>query len=134
MCLHRLQAHHRAAWVQAFCVLRSHNQQAVLLRAAALPAGWSQSPTGFRDGCCQCYIPYTAAGAVRPRPPCAPAVPALRALYTLDDIVDIGKIAFTIAIVENLNRLASQQLVRKAKVGHVRAARRTIYGEEAQSV
>lgn len=64
------------------------------------------------------------------------AHPALRrclhhALYTLDNIVDIGKITLTIAIVENLNRLASQQLVRKAKVRHIRTAGRAINREEA---
>lgn len=55
------------------------------------------------------------------------------ALYALDNIVNMGKIALAVAIVENLNRLANQQLVCKAKFRHIRTTCRTINREEAQA-
>ena len=49
------------------------------------------------------------------------------------NIVDVGKVAHTVAIVENLNGLTLHQLVGKAEIGHVWTACRTIDGEEAKS-
>ena len=51
----------------------------------------------------------------------------------LNDIIHIGEVAATIAIVENLDGVTLQQLIGKAKVGHVRAAGRAIDREEAQT-
>ena len=51
----------------------------------------------------------------------------------LDNIIHISKVALAVTIVENLNCLAFQQLVGKAKVRHVRATSRAIHREEAQA-
>ena len=48
-----------------------------------------------------------------------------------DDIIDVSEIALALAVVEYLDSLAGLKLVRKAKVGHVRAARGTIHRKEA---
>lgn len=51
-------------------------------------------------------------------------------LYTLNNVIHISEITLTISIIENLNRLALQQLIGKSKVRHVRSARRTIHRKE----
>ena len=55
---------------------------------------------------------------------------AHNALY---DIIYIGEVATAVAIVEYLDGFALQQLVGKAKVGHIGTTGRTIDGEEAQT-
>ena len=53
--------------------------------------------------------------------------------YTLYNIINIGKIAFTIAIVEYFNSLALHKFISKTKVSHVGATCWTIYCKETQS-
>ena len=55
------------------------------------------------------------------------------ALYAFYDIVYVGEVSLAVAVVKDFNGFSCQQLVGEAKVGHVRTACRTIYGEEAQS-
>ena len=54
-------------------------------------------------------------------------------LHALYDIIDIGKVAFAVSVVENLNLFALHQLIRKPKVGHIRATSRAINRKEAQT-
>ena len=49
------------------------------------------------------------------------------------DIVHVGKIAATVAVVVNLDGLAFQQFIGKPKVGHVGPSCGTIHGEEPQA-
>ena len=49
------------------------------------------------------------------------------------DVIDIGEIAAAVAVVVDLDGLALEQLVREAEIGHVRAASRTVDGEEAEA-
>ena len=49
------------------------------------------------------------------------------------DVIDIGEIASAVAVVVDLDGLAFQQLVREPEIGHVRAARRAVDGEEAEA-
>ena len=51
----------------------------------------------------------------------------------LNDIIYIGEVAAAVAIVEYLDGFALQQLVGKAKVGHIRTTGRAIDGKEAQA-
>ena len=53
--------------------------------------------------------------------------------YALDDVVYIGEVALAMAIVEDLNLLALDQLVGESEVCHVGTTGRTIDGEEAQT-
>lgn len=55
------------------------------------------------------------------------------ALYAFYDVICVGEVSLAVAVVKDFNGFSCQQLVRKAKVRHVRTACRTIYGEEAQS-
>ena len=50
-----------------------------------------------------------------------------------NDIVYIGKIAFAVAVVENLDSLTVNQLVSETKIRHIRATSGTIHGEEPQT-
>lgn len=53
--------------------------------------------------------------------------------YTLHDVIDIGKVAFAVAVVEDLNVLAFTEFVGKAEIRHVWAAGWTIDREETQT-
>lgn len=50
-----------------------------------------------------------------------------------DNVIDIGEVALAVAVVEDLDGLALQQLVGKAEVGHVGAAGWAVDGEEAEA-
>ena len=50
-----------------------------------------------------------------------------------DDVVDVGEVAFALAVVEYLDGLAGFELVGEAEVGHVGAAGGAVDGKEAQS-
>ena len=58
-------------------------------------------------------------------------------LHDADDafhnIIDIGEVPFTVAIVEDLYGLSGPQLVGKPEVSHIRPSGRTIDGEEAEA-
>ena len=49
------------------------------------------------------------------------------------DVIDISKVSAAVAVVEDLDGLALQQLVGEAEIGHIGSSGRTIDGEEAQS-
>ena len=49
------------------------------------------------------------------------------------NVINVGKVAAAVAVVVNLNGLATQQLVGEAKVGHIGTTGRAIDGEEAQA-
>lgn len=51
----------------------------------------------------------------------------------LDDVVDVGEVAAAVAHVEDLDGVASAQLLGEAEVGHVGPAHGTVHGEEAQA-
>ena len=51
----------------------------------------------------------------------------------LDDIIDIGEVTTTVAIVEDLDGFALQELVGEAEIGHVRTSCRAIDGEETEA-
>ena len=51
----------------------------------------------------------------------------------LHDVIDIGEVAFTVAVVEYLDGLALDEFVGKAEICHVGTTSRTIDGEEAQT-
>ena len=53
--------------------------------------------------------------------------------YAFDDIIDVGEIAFTLAVVEYLDGFATTQLVGEAKICHIGASSRTIDGKEAET-
>ena len=53
--------------------------------------------------------------------------------HAFHDVVNVGEIALAIAVVENLNLIALQQLVGEAEVSHIGTSSRSIDGEEAQS-
>ena len=50
----------------------------------------------------------------------------------LDDVIDIGEVTTTVAIVVNLDGIALQQLIGKTEIGHVGTTGRTIDSEEAK--
>ena len=50
-----------------------------------------------------------------------------------DDVVDVGKVALALAVVENLDGLAGFELVGEAEVGHVGAAGGAVNGKESQA-
>ena len=50
-----------------------------------------------------------------------------------DNVIDVGKVALALAVVENLDGLAGLELVGEAEVGHVRAACGAIDGKEAEA-
>ena len=54
-------------------------------------------------------------------------------MNTFYDIIHIGKVTATVAIVEYLDGLATKQLVRKSKVSHIGTTGRAIYSKEPQS-
>ena len=49
-----------------------------------------------------------------------------------DNVIDVGKVALALAVVENLDGLAGLELVGEAEVGHVRAASGAVDGKEAE--
>ena len=51
----------------------------------------------------------------------------------LNDIIDIGEVTTAVAIVEDFDGLALQELVGEAKIGHIGATSRAIDGKEAQA-
>lgn len=53
--------------------------------------------------------------------------------YTLHDVIDIGKVAFAVAVVEDLDGLAFTEFVGEAEIRHVRAAGRAIDRKETQT-
>lgn len=53
--------------------------------------------------------------------------------HSLHNVIDIGEVAFAVAIVENLDCLAFHQLVGEAKVSHVGTAGGAIDGKEAEA-
>ena len=53
--------------------------------------------------------------------------------HAFHDIVHVCKVALTIAHVENLNRIATTQLLGEAKVRHVGTAHRSVHRKEAKS-
>ena len=53
--------------------------------------------------------------------------------YSFYDIINIGKVTATVAIVENLNGLPFQQFIGETEVRHIRTTGRTINSEEAQT-
>ena len=55
------------------------------------------------------------------------------ALDAFHDIIDIGEVALTVAVVENLDGLSLTEFVGETKVGHVGTSGRSIDGEEAKS-
>lgn len=53
--------------------------------------------------------------------------------HALYDVVDVGEVAAAVAHVEDLNRVASAQLLGEAEVGHVGPSHGAVHGEEAQA-
>ena len=53
--------------------------------------------------------------------------------YPLYNIVNVGKVALAVAVVEDLNRFAFYKFVGKAEVSHIRTTSWAIDGEEAQA-
>ena len=53
--------------------------------------------------------------------------------HTLHDVIDIGKVAFAVSVVEDLDGLAFSEFVGKAEIRHVRAAGRAIDRKETQT-
>ena len=53
--------------------------------------------------------------------------------HSLHDVVDIGEVAFAVAIVKDLDCLAFHQLVGEAEVSHVGTAGGAIDGKEAEA-
>ncbi len=53
--------------------------------------------------------------------------------YAFDDVVDVGEVAFAVAVVEDLDGLACAEFVGEAEVGHVRTAGGAVDGEKSQS-
>ncbi len=53
--------------------------------------------------------------------------------YSLDNVIDIGKVAFAVAVVEDLYGLSLAELVRKSEVCHVGTSRRAIDREEPKA-
>ena len=53
--------------------------------------------------------------------------------YTFDDIVDVCEVAHAVAVVEDLDGLASLQLLRGGEIEHIRPACGTVNSEEAQT-
>lgn len=53
--------------------------------------------------------------------------------HSLHNVIDIGEVAFAVAIVENLDCLAFHQLVGEAKVSHVGTAGGAIDSKEAEA-
>src|SRR3546814_15748118 len=56
-----------------------------------------------------------------------------RAEHAINDVVDIGEVARHAALPVNLDRFPGQDLSREAEISHVRAAPRTVDGEEAKA-
>src|SRR3546814_15958358 len=56
-----------------------------------------------------------------------------RAEHAINDVVDIGEVARHAALPVNLDRFPRQDLSREAEISHVRAATRTVEGEEAKA-
>lgn len=50
-----------------------------------------------------------------------------------DNVINIGEIAFAVAVVEDLNGFTFDEFVGEAKVGHIGTPGRTVYSEEAQA-
>ena len=55
------------------------------------------------------------------------------AIDTFDDVVDVGEVAFAVAVVEDFDCLASLEIVRGREVEHVGAASGAVDGEESQA-
>lgn len=53
--------------------------------------------------------------------------------HTLHDVIDVGKVAFAVSVVEDLDGLAFSEFVGEAEIRHVRTAGRTIDREESQT-
>lgn len=53
--------------------------------------------------------------------------------YTLHDVIDIGKVAFAVAVVEDLDGLAFTEFVGEAEIRHVWAAGWAIDRKETQT-
>lgn len=53
--------------------------------------------------------------------------------YSLHDVIDIGKVAFAVAVVEDLDGLAFTEFVGEAEIRHVWTAGRTIDREETET-
>ena len=53
--------------------------------------------------------------------------------YTFHDVIDIGEVALTVAVVENLDGFAFNKFVGETEVCHVRATGWTIDGEETET-
>lgn len=53
--------------------------------------------------------------------------------YSLHDVIDIGKVAFAVSVVEDLDGLAFTEFVGEAEIRHVRAAGWAIDREETQT-
>lgn len=52
---------------------------------------------------------------------------------SLHDVIDIGKVAFAVAVVEDLDGLAFTEFVGEAEIRHVRTAGRTIDRKETET-
>lgn len=55
------------------------------------------------------------------------------ALYTFYDVVYVGKVSLAVAVVKDLNGLALQQLIGKAKVSHVGSAGGSVNSKETKA-
>ena len=53
--------------------------------------------------------------------------------HTLHDVIDVGKVAFAVAVVEDLDGLAFSEFVGEAEIRHVRTASRTIDRKETET-
>lgn len=53
--------------------------------------------------------------------------------YALDDVVHVCEVAFAVAVVENLYRVAFDELVGERKICHVRSSCGAVDGEEPKS-
>lgn len=53
--------------------------------------------------------------------------------HTLHDVIDVGKVAFAVAVVEDLDGLAFTEFVGKVEIRHVRAAGWAIDRKETQT-
>lgn len=52
---------------------------------------------------------------------------------SLHDVIDIGEVAFTVAVVEDLDGLPFHELVRETEICHIRTSCRAVNSEEPQS-
>ena len=53
--------------------------------------------------------------------------------YSFHDVIDVGEVTLTVAVVEDLDDIALHEFIGETEVGHVGTASRTIDGEETEA-